>query len=173
MGRRKDSHSEFKTRGRDITEGVPLVVLINQGSASASEIVSGALQDHKRAKLVGMKSFGKGSVQTLQQLDYKGSALKLTTAKYYTPSGRSIHDLGIEPDIKVKWVAPEEKLPEDVRLTIKNDFLKIIERDVQIQKAVEELKTMILAQSNGVDTKALNKTGGEQGLDNKQADEQL
>lgn len=146
-GRRQDSYSEFKTKSGDITGGVPLVVLINNGSASASEIVSGALQDHKRAKLVGTKSFGKASVQTLQQLNYKGSALKLTTAQYYTPSGRAIHDAGIEPDIEVPWVEPAEELPEDVRLTIRNDFPQIIERDVQIQKAIQELQAMIVAQS--------------------------
>lgn len=153
QGRRKDAYSEFRTKSSDITEGAPLVILINQGTASASEIVSGAMQDHKRAKLIGKKSFGKGSVQTLQQLNYKGSALKLTTAKYYTPSGRSIHDAGIEPDVEVEWVAPEEELPDDVRLTIKNDFPKIIERDVQIQRAVQELQAMILAH---------NDAGGEQ-----------
>ncbi len=85
----------------DLTGGKPLVVLINGGSASASEIVAGALQDHRRAIIVGAKSFGKGSVQTIMPLAGKG-ALRLTTARYYTPSGRSIQALGIEPDILVE-----------------------------------------------------------------------
>ena len=75
--------------------------MINEGSASASEIVAGALQDHKRAKIVGTKSYGKASVQTIQELS-DGSALKLTTARYYTPLGRDIHTEGIEPDVEIK-----------------------------------------------------------------------
>ncbi|MGB0507037.1 MAG: S41 family peptidase [Pikeienuella sp.] len=85
----------------DLTNGLPLVVLINQGSASASEIVAGALQDHRRAIILGAKSFGKGSVQTIMPLQGQG-AMRLTTARYYTPSGRSIQALGIEPDILVE-----------------------------------------------------------------------
>jgi carboxyl-terminal processing protease len=85
----------------DITGGKPLVVLINAGTASASEIVSGALQDHKRATIVGMTSFGKGSVQTIIPLGEGGGALRLTTARYYTPSGHSIQAQGIIPDIQV------------------------------------------------------------------------
>ncbi|MFN3614265.1 MAG: S41 family peptidase [Rubrimonas sp.] len=92
----------------DLTGGKPLVVLINEGSASASEIVAGALQDHRRAIVVGAKSFGKGSVQTIVPLSGEG-AVKLTTARYYTPSGRSIQALGIEPDILVE----QRTLPAD------------------------------------------------------------
>src|SRR6185369_11098992 len=82
----------------DIIQGAPMIVLINGGSASASEIVAGALQDHKRAVIMGTKSFGKGSVQTIVPVS-NGAALKITTARYYTPNGRSIQASGIEPDI--------------------------------------------------------------------------
>jgi carboxyl-terminal processing protease len=95
----KDSSRENATPG-DLAMGKPLVVLINGGSASASEIVTGALQDHRRAIVVGTKSFGKGSVQTLIPLKGEG-AMRLTTARYYTPSGRSIQSLGVMPDIVV------------------------------------------------------------------------
>ena len=93
-----------------MTDGLPLVVLINQGSASASEIVAGALQDHKRAIIMGTKSFGKGSVQTILPSG-ENVALKLTTAKYYTPLGRSIQKTGIDPDILVEQ-AELKKLSE-------------------------------------------------------------
>jgi carboxyl-terminal processing protease len=109
-GRTADQAQEYMARaGADLSQGKPLVVLINGGSASASEIVSGALQDLKRATLIGTRSFGKGSVQTVLSLGENG-ALKLTTARYYTPSGRSIQAKGIEPDIKVR-----ENIPDDLR----------------------------------------------------------
>jgi len=100
-GRLPNSASRFRAHSQDPSEGVNLVVLINGGSASASEIVAGAIQDHHRGIIMGTRSFGKGSVQTILPLD-ENHAIKLTTARYYTPSGRSIQAQGIEPDIEVR-----------------------------------------------------------------------
>ena len=105
-GRIQNSKMRFEAKKGDLLNGMPIVVLVNEGSASASEIVAGALQDHGRALIVGRTTFGKGSVQTLLPLN-NGAAIKLTTALYYTPSGRSIQAEGIKPDIEIDLVKVE------------------------------------------------------------------
>jgi carboxyl-terminal processing protease len=107
-GRDPDESQRYNAKPGDITGGKPVIVLVNGGSASASEIVAGALQDHKRATILGSRSFGKGSVQTIIPLGAGNGALRLTTARYFTPSGRSIQAMGIVPDIEVLQQEPKD-----------------------------------------------------------------
>ncbi len=141
--RHEDENQVYVSTGGDKTGGKPIVVLINGGSASASEIVAGALQDYHRAILLGTKSFGKGSVQTIIPIAGSG-AMRLTTARYYTPSGRSIQQMGIEPDIEIQPAKVEEIdvghgiRESDLRGALENDTVKKVKKEEKEDKKGKE-----------------------------------
>ncbi len=133
-GRTADARFSMEATPGDVLDGAPLVVLVNSGSASASEIVAGALKDHGRAELIGHKTYGKGSVQTVMPLSH-GGAVKLTTSRYFTPSGASIHGKGIVPDIVSE--GPEEPPAE---LLSAKSAPSLVSRDREVRLALHELK---------------------------------
>lgn len=171
-GKAKEDNEEFRANGKAVFGDMPLVVLVNGGSASASEIVAGALQDHKRAVIVGEKTFGKGSVQVVLPLD-KNDALKLTTARYYLPSGRTIQAVGITPDIVVyPGAVPKDEndfaiKESDLKKHLQGELDKIdnkpqnvvinkgentittkdIYNDIQLKSAIDALKILMVMNS--------------------------
>jgi carboxyl-terminal processing protease len=140
-GRVRNQNMRFNAHAKHAITDVPLVVLVNGGSASASEIVAGAIQDHGRGVVLGTQTFGKGSVQTIIPLS-DGSGLRLTTARYYTPKGRSIHGKGITPDIVVE--AAKEPAGQTTRPLPSVDPMEDFKKDVQMQRGLDVIKAMRL-----------------------------
>jgi carboxyl-terminal processing protease len=168
-GRSEDSELRYSATSGDVLDGTPMVVLINGGSASASEIVAGAMQDQKRAVIMGSKSFGKGSVQTILPLS-ENAALKLTTARYYTPSGRSIQAQGIKPDIPLEDLTLMHAKGDDIAPLTEADLAghlvneaedesqeetkdvpssPLAEKDYQLKEALNLLKGINIVQQHG------------------------
>jgi carboxyl-terminal processing protease len=139
-GRRPSQNLKFLARTSSPETDLPMAVMINEGSASGSEIVAGALQDYKRAIVVGMKSFGKGSVQTIIPLS-DGSAIRLTTSKYYTPSGKEIHGKGVMPDIVIEEArieTPQQQNGEEIKTVKPSDVFDQIQGDKPEKKPGEK-----------------------------------
>ena len=163
-GRAEDSEVTFRASPKDYLNDAPLVVLVNGGSASASEIVAGALQDHGRALILGTTTFGKGSVQTILPM-LNGAALKLTTARYYTPNNRSIQATGITPDVVTQSVGSsqtpdgdasrlhesdlaghlENELENNENVTTDSKIDTLLVSDPQVREALNILKGMVIA----------------------------
>lgn len=153
QGRIKDSELKFSATHGDALNGAPIVVLVNNGSASASEIVAGALQDHKRAVIMGSDTFGKGSVQTIKPIT-KTTAIKLTTARYYTPSGRSIQAEGIIPDITLANISLTEKEKKSFNQIKEADLKGHLEQTNQKAAAHGQKKQSSSSEKSNKDTKS-------------------
>jgi carboxyl-terminal processing protease len=138
-GRAADANFSHAAREGDLLDGAPIIVLVNEGSASAAEIVAGALQDNHRAEIAGMRTFGKGSVQTVMPLS-NGRAIKLTTSRYFTPSGQSIQDEGIAPDVEIPGDPAQETLAEATSHRISSSGKALLEADSQLRAAYELLQ---------------------------------
>jgi carboxyl-terminal processing protease len=153
-GRNPANDMSYSAHSGDITKGMNMVVLINAGSASASEIVAGALQDHKRAVIMGTKSFGKGSVQTIMPLQSSTGAMKITTARYYTPSGKSIQAEGIKPDIIAEPAKIEFLNKKDGKKPFSESDLRKHLANEKIKKGEKETPDVILKNQNKKDAES-------------------